>query len=342
MSHNKIKKIFNKSVSTIASDISKYALNPTKNFTREKKLPVDKLITFLVSQGASSTKNELLDFFSMSNDTPTASALNQQRDKLRPEALEAVFNEFNASVATFQTYSNYRFLAADGSTFSFFSKPSFASEEYYVSEGHSAKGYYSIIVRSHSKKITIKEDYYKRFIGKDLAFDFIDYGSLNIYNLSFRVVRFPLSDNTYECIVTNLPTNEFSTEEIKKLYFSRWGIETSFRKLKYTIGLCNFHSYKPEFIQQEVWAKLIAYNITETLINLAIIKKRNTKYPYKVNFSRATHICRIFLQQHLKKDSIDVMFLLQKELIPIRNERQYPRLQTAHFRRPRYFIYRAS
>ena len=442
MSHNKIKKLFNKSVSTIASDISKYSLNPTKDFTREKKLPVDKLITFLVSQGASSTKNELLDFFSMSNDTPTASALNQQRDKLRPEALEAVFNEFNASVSTFRTYSNYRFLAADGSTFSFFSKPSFASEEYYVSEGHSAKGYYSMhlnafydlkthtytdaiiqpihkineyrafcemvdrhpiireiknvyiadrgycsynnmahvieneqyflfrtkdihskgltakfeypdsdsfdiavnvtIVRSHSKKITIKEDYYKRFIGKDLAFDFIDYGSLNSYNLSFRVVRFPLSDNTYECIVTNLPINEFPTEEIKKLYFSRWGIETSFRKLKYTIGLCNFHSYKPEFIQQEIWAKLIAYNITETLINLAIIKKRNTKHPYKVNFSRATHICRIFLQQHLKKDSIDVMFLLQKELIPIRNERQYPRLQTAHFRRPRYFIYRAS
>ena len=144
MSHNKIKKLFNKSVSTIASDISKYSLNPTKDFTREKKLPVDKLITFLVSQGASSTKNELLDFFSMSNDTPTASALNQQRDKLRPEALEAVFNEFNASVSTFRTYSNYRFLAADGSTFSFFSKPSFASEEYYVSEGHSAKGYYSM------------------------------------------------------------------------------------------------------------------------------------------------------------------------------------------------------
>ena len=27
------------------------------------------------------------------------------------------------------------------------------------------------------------------------------------------------------------------------------------------------HAYKPEYIQQEIWAKLIAYNITETLIN---------------------------------------------------------------------------
>ena len=34
--------------------------------------------------------------------------------------------------------------------------------------------------------------------------------------------------------------------------------------------------------------------------------------------------------------------LLTKELIPIRNDRQYPRLQTAHFRKPRYFIYRAA
>ncbi len=43
-----------------------------------------------------------------------------------------------------------------------------------------------------------------------------------------------------------------------------------------------------------------------------------------------------------KKKSIDVMKLLQKELIPIRNEQQYPILQTVHFRKPRYFIYRAA
>lgn len=39
---------------------------------------------------------------------------------------------------------------------------------------------------------------------------------------------------------------------------------------------------------------------------------------------------------------IDVMALLSRELIPIRENRQYNRLQTAHFRKPRYFIYRAA
>jgi IS4 transposase len=183
---------------------------------------------------------------------------------------------------------------------------------------------------------------YKRFVDKATSFDFIEYGSMNTYELSFRVVRFPLSDSSYECIVTNLPAGEFSPLRIKEVYFSRWGIESSFRKLKYTIGLSNFHAYKPEYIKQEIWAKLITYNITQTLINHTVVTQKETKYDYKVNFSVAAHICRVFLRLATKKDQIDVMSLLQKELIPIRNERQYPRLKTAHFRRPRYFIYRAA
>ena len=70
-----------------------------------------------------------------------------------------------------------------------------------------------------------------------------------------------------ECIITNLEEDAFPMEEIKKLYGWRWTIEGSFRSWNIAIGLSNFHAYKPEYIQQEIWAKLIAYNITETLIN---------------------------------------------------------------------------
>ena len=51
------------------------------------------------------------------------------------------------------------------------------------------------------------------------------------------------------------------------------GHRGAFRKLKYTIGLSNFHAYKPDYNKQEIWAKLTAYNMTETLINHTIIKK---------------------------------------------------------------------
>ena len=170
----------------------------------------------------------------------------------------------------------------------------------------------------------------------------IEYGSYDTYELSFRILRFPISTSTYECIVTNLPRDEFPVERIKTLYNARWSIESSFRKLKYTIGLSNFHAYKPEYVKQEIWARLLAYNITETMINYTLLEKHRTKHEYKVNFTMAAHICRAFLRLTTEKDQYDVMSLLKKELIPIRNERQYPRLQTAHFRRPRYFIYRAA
>ncbi|MFR7833156.1 MAG: transposase [Blautia wexlerae] len=134
----------------------------------------------------------------------------------------------------------------------------------------------------------------------------------------------------------------FPVEKLKEIYNSRWGIESSFRKLKYTIGLSHYHSYKPDFIKQEIWAKLIAYNATELLVAHTVVVHGKRKYSYKVNFTLAAHICRIYLRLHTETDSINVMALLQKELVPIRCDRQFPRLKTAHFRKPKYLIYRVS
>ena len=92
---------------------------------------------------------------------------------------------------------------------------------------------------------------------------------------------------------------------------------------------------------QEIRARLTAYNLTEAMINATVITKAKRKHTYKVNFSVAAHICRVSLRQSAEENPIDVMALLARELIPIREDRQYNRLQTAHFRKPRYFIYRA-
>lgn len=442
MFFNQIKSMFQDALFHVASHISPYLIDPDKDFTRRRKLPPEILISFLVSQGASSTGNELDDFFDFHCDSPSQSAINQQRDKLKPQALEEVFRQLNTSLLKLDTPSNYRLLAADGSSFSFFSTPNLASEEYFVSEGHSAKGFYSIhlnalydlntrtymdaviqpvhfkdefkafctivdrletpegisdifiadrgycsynnmahvlekkqffvfrskdvnvrgmashlpvpkegafdlcldivIKRSHSKKITASGDYVT-FVDAASTFDFVTYGSLDTYRSPVRVVRILLNDGSYECIMTNLPADEFTAEDIKRLYFSRWGIETSFRKLKYTIGLSSFHSYKTEFIKQEIWAKLIAYNLTETVVNHTVVETRkNTKHSYKVNFTEAAHICRVFFRLDSRKNPADVIPLLSRKLIPVRNERSFPRLQTAHFRRPKYFLYRAA
>lgn len=148
MLQNQIKTIFNSAIFKVTDNISRYAVSPEKDFKRHKKLPAEKLISFLISEGSSSTKVELLDFFQLNNDTITASALNQQRAKLKPEALQQVMYEFNHAVFEKEVSSGYRFLAADGSTVTYFSNPSFSSSEYFVNQGHSQKGFYSMHINA--------------------------------------------------------------------------------------------------------------------------------------------------------------------------------------------------
>lgn len=96
MFHQKLKELYYSAVSNVVSNISNFAFNPHSDFTRSRKLPAHLLISFLVSQGASSTGVELLDFFDFSGAIPTVSALSQQRSKLKPQALEAVLKQFNS------------------------------------------------------------------------------------------------------------------------------------------------------------------------------------------------------------------------------------------------------
>ena len=113
MFHDKIKSFFSSAVDKTASSISEYAVNPGRDFSRSRKLPPDRLITFLVSEGAGTTKNELLDFFGLDPEKPTSSALNQQRAKLKPEAVEAVFKEFNSSIDSLDLLeADFKFLGA--------------------------------------------------------------------------------------------------------------------------------------------------------------------------------------------------------------------------------------
>lgn len=144
MLYETIKQRFTDAVDFVASNISLYAINPSKDFSRSSKFSIDKLLSFLVSRGSSSSKLELLDFFGFHSDSPSASALVQQQAKLKPDALEALFHQFHSSVSSEETSSPYCFQAVDGSTFTYFSKPSFSPPEYFVSGGHSSKGFYSM------------------------------------------------------------------------------------------------------------------------------------------------------------------------------------------------------
>ena len=174
--------------------------------------------------------------------------------------------------------------------------------------------------------MTRKQKFYKtkgyKYLSNSSPFDFLDSENL-FYTLHLRLTQFQLENGVYECIASNLDKEEFPPEKIKELYHMRWGIETSFRELKYTIGLTNLHSKNVEYICQEIYAKLILYNFCEIISADIILEERNRKYTYQLNYTMAIQICRHYLRQTFV--TIDVEGLIKKELSPQRPHRQYQR-----------------
>ena len=143
------------------------------------------------------------------------------------------------------------------------------------------------------------------------------------YKLPFRIVRFRITKDAYETVVTNLDSACFPPEELKRLYNMRWGVETSFRELKYTLGLLHFHAKKVEYIYQEVFARLIMYNFAELITSHVVISNGDSKYAYKANFSVAVHICRQFFLGNVSPPDLEAIIL--RNLSPIRPGRNSPR-----------------
>lgn len=165
-----------------------------------------------------------------------------------------------------------------------------------------------------------------RMIMKKTPFDYLDLHFNKFYEMKMRVVRFPISKDSYECIITNLPQDKINSDEIKQLYAKRWGIETSFRELKYALGLTRFHAKKTEYIMQEIWARMTLYNFCEIIAtNVVVEKKNDCKHIYQLNYTRAMRICWHFLSIKEEKAPPDVEYLIGHELLPVRPGRTDPR-----------------
>lgn len=182
-----------------------------------------------------------------------------------------------------------------------------------------------------------------RFIPSSSTFDFLDVKNkksdqTKFYTLNFRIVRFKLSDSSYETVVTNLDKNIYPPEKLKSLYSLRWGIETSFRDLKYSVGMLNFHSKKVTNIIQDIFASFIMYNFTKMITSCVVISKSDTKYTYKANFSISTHVCRLFYLGKISSPKLKV--IISSNTIPIRYGRSFKRNKSN--RTFHNFFYRVS
>lgn len=392
-----------------------YSKNPDSDFSRNRKMNFESTIRFILSMESNSLKKELLEFFRFSENTPSASAFSQCRNKLLIDAFKYLFTEFNSRFEYQHNYKGYQLLACDGSDLNISVNPQ--DEDTYFQSQPTDRGYNQMHLNAlfdlcnkryvdadiqparkeneimsmtkmvdrysgESKTIFIADRGYESYntfahiqekgmyylirvkdgtaggiarsleLPKTEEFDYnfklslinriseqqdddtfyrlykkntFDYLSSenHSYTLDLRVVRFAITENSYEMIITNLPQEDFLMDEIKSLYAMRWGIETSFRELKYAIGLTCFHSKKVDYIEQEIYARMILYNYCEIITMHVVIKQNDTKHVYQLNFTIAIHICRYFLQNDIDPPSVEK--LIQKNLLPIRPERSNPR-----------------
>ena len=400
-----------------------FAKNPTKDFSRHRKLPFRKLAEVMIGMAGGSLSHEMLNCFHFSLQRPSVPAFIQQRAKLLPEAMAFVFSEVVKAFPCGTGADGCRLIACDGSDLHYAANPN-EPQNYFVSS-EQAKGYnllhlnalydvdshryvdaliqsrreadevgafiamidrfpfdkrviftadrgyesynvlahitqrnmhylirvkqpdshgilsklnlplnsafdldfHIVLTRKQTKQVKANPDLY-RFLPKNARFDFCDLERDLYYPLDFRVVSVEVSPGLWEYLITNLERDSFPPARLKTLYHQRWGIENAFRDLKHTVGLENFHSKRAEFITQEVFARLILYNLCELVASHATIfgHTEPSSYVYQLNFSAAVHIVRhafFFLNPDVSPP--DIVSLIRKYLLPVRPDRSNPR-----------------
>lgn len=193
------------------------------------------------------------------------------------------------------------------------------------------------LTRRNTNTIKAQPEIYKSIASR--VFDYLAPKSKELYYICFRIIKLLLPNGTAEYIYTNLPREDFSISEIRDLYNRRWGIETSFRDIKYAAGMLFFHSRKKQLVLQEIYAKLILYNFSEAITRGIVTRKAERKYMYSINFALAISLCVEFLRRCKQKNPMnDLENVLTRYLIPIRLGRSSPRYIRA--RTATSFLYR--
>ena len=162
----------------------------------------------------------------------------------------------------------------------------------------------------------------------------------NKCTVKFRVVKFRISEDgkdAWEILITNLNRFEFPIERMKEMYHKRWDIETSFRSLKYALGGINFHSKKDEFIDMEIYAHLIMFNVVSACVNQVEVVHKND---YALDFKMACHLVRHYFHRKNNKPYGCIFDELLRYINPIRLGRQDKRKM-----KPKsavWFVYRVA
>ena len=107
-----------------------------------------------------------------------------------------------------------------------------------------------------------------------------------IRDIKVRIIKVKLKNGIIETLLTNIPEEIATSEELKELYGERWKIETNYDRLKNKLHIEKFTGKKKIIIEQDFYSHTYLFNILIALKNDAEQQitrkpKETTKYKYK-------------------------------------------------------------
>ena len=142
---------------------------------------------------------------------------------------------------------------------------------------------YYYITHKASENIHHVQHHYRQYIKhrskntQDLSWDFGELCTIKFRACKFRINDAKSGKEEWEVVLTNLDRKNYPLKRIKELYHLRWGIETSFKKLKYSLGSVQFHSKQDKFIEMEIYAHMIMFNAISQIDAQAYIPQKHCK-----------------------------------------------------------------
>lgn len=142
-----IKALLLAAVNEIAANPGKYAVNPGRDFTRNRKMGFHDTLLMLLTMEADCIKEELYRYFGRTTHAPSKAAFYRQRRKLTSDALANLLFTFNCRLHKNLYNGKYQFIACDGSAADIFRNPDDA-DTFFEPNGKSTRGFNQVHINA--------------------------------------------------------------------------------------------------------------------------------------------------------------------------------------------------
>jgi len=166
--------------------------------------------------------------------------------------------------------------------------------------------------------------------------------------LKLRLVTVELESGQKERLLTNIPPEIMTTDEIYHIYGDRWIIETNYNTLKNRHEIENYTSNEKENIKQDVYSTVIKYNLSMSYYNICnklvenkMIKQgkisdNNDEYEYKVDFANLIrnlneHLFKMIINPMKENINFLTSWIIKESCLEpnkIKKNRKYPRYKS--------------